>query len=133
MKVCVSVGLVAGASLFAASRAIVLLFDLTPTGAEYARRILMIYSLFLVIKIFNSAIITGVLRCGGDTTFAMFAEVGAVWCIGVPLAFIGALWLRLPVYYVVLLVHVEEFIKTFLMGYRFLSNKWVKNLVRDVE
>jgi putative MATE family efflux protein len=133
MKVCVSVGLVAGALLFAASRAIVLLFDLTPTGAEYARRILMIYSLFLVIKIFNATIITGVLRCGGDTKFAMFAEVGAVWCIGVPLAFIGALWLRLPVYYVVLLVHVEEFVKTFLMGYRFLSNKWVKNLVRDVE
>jgi putative MATE family efflux protein len=133
MKICVLVGLVAGVLLFVASRGIVRLFDLTPTGAEYARRILMIYSLFLVIKIFNSAIITGVLRCGGDTKFAMFAEVGAVWCIGVPLAFIGALWLRLPVYYVVLLVHVEEFVKTFLTGYRFLSNKWVKNLVRDVE
>jgi putative MATE family efflux protein len=133
MKICVLVGLVAGALLFAASRAIVLLFDLTPAGAEYVRLILMIYSLFLVIKIFNSTIITGVLRCGGDTKFAMFAEVGAVWCIGVPLAFIGALWLRLPVYLVVLLVHVEEFVKMFLMTYRFLSNKWVRNLVHDME
>jgi putative MATE family efflux protein len=132
MKVCVMVGLVAGALLFGASRAIVTLFDLTPAGAEYARLILMIYSLFLVVKIYNATIITGVLRCGGDTKFAMFAEVGAVWLIGVPLAFVGALFLRLPVYLVVLLVHIEEFVKLFLMTYRFLSNKWVRNLVRDI-
>jgi Na+-driven multidrug efflux pump len=66
MRVCVVVGIVAGALLFTASRGIVRLFDLTPTGAEYARLILMIYSLFLVVKIFNATIITGVLRCGGE-------------------------------------------------------------------
>ncbi|MDR1246274.1 MAG: MATE family efflux transporter [Clostridiales Family XIII bacterium] len=133
MKVCVAVGLAAGALLFVASRGIVTLFDLTPSGAEYARLILIVYSLFLVVKIFNATIITGVLRCGGDTKFAMFAEVGAVWLIGVPLAFTGALFLRLPVYFVVLLVHIEEFVKLFLMSYRFLSNRWVRNLVRDIE
>ncbi|MDR2089577.1 MAG: MATE family efflux transporter [Clostridiales Family XIII bacterium] len=133
MKICVPVGLVAGGLLFVASRFIVRLFDLTPDGAEYARFILMIYSLFLVVKIFNAALITGVLRCGGDTKFAMFAEVGAVWLIGVPLAFIGALWLRLPVHYVVLLVHIEEFVKMFLIGGRFLTGRWIKNLVQDVE
>ncbi|MDR2132403.1 MAG: MATE family efflux transporter, partial [Clostridiales Family XIII bacterium] len=101
MKLCVPIGVAAGALLFAASRFIVKLFDLTPEGAEYARFILMIYSLFLVVKIFNATLITGVLRCGGDTKFAMFAEVGAVWLIGVPLAFVGALWLRLPVHFVV--------------------------------
>jgi Na+-driven multidrug efflux pump len=63
----------------------------------------------------------------------MFAEVGVVWLIGVPLAFTGALLLHLPVYLVVLLVHVEEFVKLFLMTYRFLSNKWVRNLVRDID
>ena len=133
MRICVPVGFVAGALLFAASRVIVLLFDLTPEGAAYTRRILLIYSLFLVVKIFNAALVTGVLRCGGDTKFAMFAEVGAVWCIGVPLAFVGALWLRLPVHYVVLLVHVEEFVKMFLIGGRFLSGKWIRNLVHDME
>jgi Na+-driven multidrug efflux pump len=127
------VGVIAGALLFTASRGIVRLFDLTPAGAEYARLILMIYSLFLVVKIFNATIITGVLRCGGDTKFAMFAEVGVVWLIGVPLAFTGALLLHLPVYLVVLLVHIEEFVKLFLMTYRFLSNRWVKNLVRDID
>ncbi|MDR2132625.1 MAG: MATE family efflux transporter, partial [Clostridiales Family XIII bacterium] len=71
--------------------------------------------------------------CGGDTKFAMFAEVGAVWLIGVPLAFVGALWLRLPVHFVVLLVHIEEFVKMFLIGGRFLTGRWIKNLVRDVE
>jgi putative MATE family efflux protein len=133
MKVCVPVGIIAGAALFTASRVIVTLFDLTPSGMEYARLILMIYSIFLVVKIFNATIITGVLRCGGDTKFAMFAEVGVVWLIGVPLAFAGALLFDLPVYLVVLLVQVEEFAKLFLMIYRFLSKKWVRNLVRDID
>ncbi|MDR0425050.1 MAG: MATE family efflux transporter [Clostridiales Family XIII bacterium] len=132
MKICVLIGFAASVLLFATSRGIILLFDLTPEGAECARLILAIYSLFLVVKIFNSAIVTGVLRCGGDTTFAMLADVGTVWLVGVPLAFFGALWLKLPVYYVVLIVQADEFVKLFLTGYRFLSDKWVRNLVHDI-
>jgi Na+-driven multidrug efflux pump len=62
----------------------------------------------------------------------MYSEVCCVWGIGVPLAFLGALYLRLPVYMVVLLVQAEEFTKLFITIKRFRSKKWVKNLVRDI-
>jgi putative MATE family efflux protein len=127
------VGVLAGALMFGASRFLVRLFEFTPEGIHNLQIILMIYSAFLVVKIYNAIIITGILRCGGDAKFAMYAEVGCVWGIGVPLAFFGALYLHLPVYLSVLLVQMEELTKLSIMIRRFRSRKWVKNLVHDLQ
>lgn len=132
LKTGVVVGMIAGLTLAASSGFIVGLFDFTPLGIKYTTIIIMIYSIVLFIKVYNAAIITGALRAGGDTRFAMFAETGCVWLIGVPMAFIGALVLKLPVYYVVLLVQTEEFVKLFITTYRFKSRKWVRNLVKHI-
>lgn len=132
LKVGIFIGIGAGISLVISSQFIVKLFDFTPLGVKYTTIIIVIYSIMLFVKVYNASIITGVLRSGGDTTFAMFAETGCVWLVGVPLAFIGALVLQLPVYFVVLLVQIEEVIKFFITSYRFKSRKWVKNLVQHL-
>jgi len=73
----------------------------------------------------------GVLRSGGDTTFAMFLDLGAVWLYAIPVAFLGAYILKLPIYIVIGLVSMEEVIK-FTIGYlRFKSGRWLKNLTED--
>ena len=132
LKVGIVVGFIAGIMLVITSQFVVKLFDFTPLGIKYTTTIIIIYSVMLFIKVYNSAIITGVLRCGGDTRFAMFAEIGCVWLIGVPCAFIGALILKLPIYYVVLMVQSEEALKFFITSYRFKSKKWLKNLVQHL-
>ncbi|MDR1572180.1 MAG: MATE family efflux transporter [Clostridiales Family XIII bacterium] len=133
LRVCVFLGLAAGGLLFLLSRRIVGLFELTDEGARYALLILMVYSAFLVVKVMNGTIVAGVLRCGGDTRFAMMGEVCCVWLIGVPLAFIGARALMLPVYWVVLLVHVQELTELFIMLRRVRSKKWAKTLIKGVD
>ena len=50
--------------------------------------------------------IVGVLRGGGDTKFAMLLEIGSVWLIGVPMAFISTVILKLPVNIVVALIMI---------------------------
>lgn len=93
-----------------------------------ARSLLVIMGFTFFIRTTNSTIIVGVLRGGGDTRFSMFLEMGAVWIVGVPLAFIGALTLKWPVQYVFLLITSEEIVK-FLIGIpRVLSKKWMKEL-----
>ena len=67
---------------------------------------------------------------GGDTKFGFFMDLTGVWCIGVPLAFIGAFVLHLPVYWVMALVSLEEIYKLVVGLPRFLSRKWISNLVR---
>lgn len=132
LKIGVVISLLAGVALVITSQFIVQMFDFTPLGVRYTTIILIIYSCMLFIKAYNSAIITGALRCGGDTRFAMFAEIGCVWLIGVPLAFLGALVFKLPIYYVVLIVQSEELVKSFITTYRFRSKKWVRNLVQHL-
>lgn len=93
-----------------------------------ARSLLVIMGFTFFIRTTNSTIIVGVLRGGGDTRFSMFLEMGAVWIVGVPLSFIGALTLKWPVQYVFLLITSEEIVK-FLIGIpRVLSKKWMKEL-----
>jgi Na+-driven multidrug efflux pump len=58
-----------------------------------------------------------------------FLEIGSVWLIGVPLVFLGALYLALPVYFVVLMAQAEEIVKGILCWRRFRSKKWLNNLI----
>ena len=83
------------------------------------------------LTVYNAVNITGVLRCGGDTRFAMLAEVLAVWCIGVPMAFLTALVFQWPIYFAVLAVKMEEVAKGIVLTKRFFSKKWARNVISD--
>ena len=72
--------------------------------------------------------IVGVLRSGGDTRFSLILEITSVWCIGVPLAFIGGLVLHIPIYYLYGLVGLEELYKLVIGARRIRSGKWVNDL-----
>ena len=106
-------------------------FGVTPNLEQSVRNILLVKAFFSPFVTFNVALVIGILRSGGDTKYALFIEMGGVWLIGVPMAFIGALWLKLPIHYIVLMVSLEELFKTIVGLPRVLSNKWAKNLVDD--
>jgi putative MATE family efflux protein len=132
LRLSVLVGAISGVLLIIISPYILNLFSFTPQGESYARNILLVYGLFMSIKVFNGINITGPFRAGGDTRFAMIVEVCCVWLIGVPLVFFGAFYLQLPVYFIVLLAQSEEIVKFILCFYRFRSKKWVKNVIHGI-
>lgn len=129
----VKLGALSGLALIIVSRFLINLFEFTPEGHQYALIILLIYGIFMPIKVFNGINITGSLRAGGDTRFAMIAEVFCVWAIGLPLVFLGALVWSLPVYLVVLLAQTEEVSKAVLLFLRFRSKRWLNNVIHGVE
>jgi putative MATE family efflux protein len=132
LRIGLYIGVASGVLLILTSQFIIRLFSFTPAGQRYALLIICIFGVFMPLKVYSGLNIVGTLRCGGDTRFAMCAEVGAVWLIGVPLVFLGALYLRLPVYFVVLMAQTEELVKFVLCRRRFLSGKWLNNLVHDI-
>ena len=83
----------------------------------------------MAVKVFNILLVVGILRSGGDTRYSMFLEMGSVWLVGVPLAFLGALYFKLPIYMVVALVSLEEIVKATVGIPRVVSKKWVKNVI----
>lgn len=133
LRLAVVIGFISGAALIAISPHIISLFSFTAEGRTFAHRILLIYGLFMWMKVFNGINITGPFRAGGDTKFAMITEVCSVWLIGVPLVFTGALLLHLPVYFVVLMAQTEELVKFFICLRRFRSRKWVNNIIHDID
>ena len=132
LRIGILVGIVSGSLLILTSRYIIQLFNFTPEGLHYALLILAVYGAFMPLKVYNGLNIVGTFRCGGDTKFAMFLEIGSVWLIGVPLVFLGTLVLHLPIYFVVLMAQTEEIVKGVLCTKRFLSKKWLNILVHDI-
>ena len=106
---------------------IYLVSDLTHFNANW---VISLYSISLAIKAWNMVIFIGVLRAGGDTRRALFIELTTMWFYGVPIAWIGANLIHLPVQYVVPLVLSEELLKGLIVFFRYRSGKWIHNLAQ---
>ena len=82
------------------------------------------------LKSINMSTIVGILRAGGDTRYALFAELFGVYFVGIPCSFIGATVLGLSIPMIYLLLGLEELAK-FLIGFtRVRSKKWA-NVLTD--
>ncbi len=107
------------------------LYNITDLTALYTRNLLFVLGIFLWLRTVNTFYFIAMLRSGGDTRFAYFADVGSMWLVGVPSALLGAFVFKLPVYYVYALAMLDEGVKFFLFIWRYRSNRWIHNLVHD--
>ena len=127
-----AVGILLGGMALALGKPILSLFDFTPAGADMAWKTFIVYASMLWLEVHNATIVTGILRCGGDTKFAAVCDVGTVWAIGVPIAFITTLKFGWPIYFAVLAVRAEAVVKGALVTRRFFSKKWVRNVIKGL-
>jgi putative MATE family efflux protein len=103
--------------------------EISSATAINLRGLMTIFALSAWLKMLNFILFIGAMRAGGDTRYAMFTELFSVWAIGVPSALIGGFVLHLPVYGVYTLVLLEEAVKAVIIIRRFLSRKWIHDLV----
>ncbi len=90
-------------------------------------------SVVMIAKILNMHIVVGILRGGGDTRFALLVDVGFLWVVGVPAAFIAGLVFGLPAHVVYLCIGLEEVAKLTAGIPRILSGRWVNDLTAPDE
>ena len=126
------VTITAGVCLILGRWKIIGIYSITPEVAMDVSRCLLVFVAYMPAKMFNYVNIVGVLRSGGDTRMCLFLDTSGVWCIGVPLAFLGALVWHLPIYGVYALVMSEEVYKLILGYIRYRQKKWLKNLAIQV-
>lgn len=121
--------LVGGVLVFYVRDIVVAMYQLSPSASFNLRNIMLVYAMSAWLRVFNFMLFIGALRAGGDTKYAMFVELFSIWVIGVPAALIGGFVLHLPVYYVYALVLLEEAVKAIIILRRYLSRKWIHDLV----
>jgi len=129
---CALGGVVIGAFMYSTAPLVVGLFKVTKDVLQTAIVILTINAIIIPIRFTNIVAIVGILRGGGDAKYAFIVESITMWLIGVPLAFIGAFLLKLPVQWVVLMVMAEEIVKMTCVVLRLRSSSWIKNVVKEV-
>jgi putative MATE family efflux protein len=125
----VGAALLAGAVVLVLRDTVVGLYHISPSAVANLRALMLVYALSSWVKVFNFMLFIGALRAGGDTRYAMFTELFSIWAIGVPSALIGGFVLHLPVYGVYAMVLLEEAVKAIIVLRRFLSRKWIHDLV----
>lgn len=107
-------------------------YNISPAVFKQARAILCILALYMPITVIDMVAIVGVFRSGGDVTFCLVMDLVAVYFIGLPLGFLGqAVW-HLPIEGVFALFSSQEIFKFILCTKRFISKRWINNLVRDI-
>lgn len=126
----VLIGIVIGVFFFFLAPFIAMLFKITPETYHNVIVVLRVMAIVLPLRFFGITQIIGVLRGGGDVMYAIVTELVAVWLIGVPLSFVGAVYFRFPITIVYILVCLEEPFKAVATYPRLRSGKWIKNLVK---
>ncbi|MEG1004640.1 MAG: MATE family efflux transporter [Clostridium sp.] len=123
------IGIIIAVSLSLSANAVVSIYDVSEQVKVWSKLILYVTSLVMIVRVYNIIAIVGVLRGGGDVKVSFLIEGITMWCIGVPLALVGAFVFNLPVYLVYALCTFEEITKAVACFKRMRSNKWIKNLV----
>lgn len=96
----------------------------------YMSIMLFVMSYYVIAQAFNTTMVVGVFRAGGDTKFGLALDVGTMWFGSIILGFIAAFVLKLNLTAVYMIVMCDEIIKVPLCIWRYRSYKWLNNVTR---
>lgn len=105
--------------------------SLSATAMHYLKFMLLINTYYIMGTAVNTTLIAGVFRAGGDSRFGFICDTIDMWVYAVPLGFIAAFVLKLPVLWVYFLLCTDEFVKWPWVLKHYRSGKWLNNITRD--
>lgn len=132
IKLTVITGAIGGLIILAAAPLVLKYASLTEQAMHYLKYMLLINVYYVMGAAVNTTLIAGVFRAGGDSRFGFICDTVDMWCYAVPLGFIAAFVLKLPVMWVYFLLCTDEFVKWPWVIKHYRSGKWLKNITRDV-
>ncbi len=129
-KLSIISGALSGVILLCLSPLIVSLTGLGGNATAYLRGMLVICSYYMIGKSINGTTIAGIFCAGGDSRFGFICDTVTMWCITVPLGFLAAFVLDLPVVAVYFIVSLDEMVKLPAVYKNYKKYNWVKDLTR---
>ncbi len=131
MKLTLISSVIGGLIILIATPFIVSYADISDTAKHYLKYMLLINTYYVTGTAVNTTLIAGVFRAGGDSRFGFICDTIDMWVYAVPLGFIAAFVLDLPVLVVYFLLCTDEFVKWPWVLKHYKSGKWLKNITRD--
>lgn len=126
----VLMGAIGGAVILASIPIVNNTMSLTPQAQEYLKVMFVVMSYFVIGQAYNSTMVVGVFRSGGDTRFGLLLDVSTMWGCSILFGFLAAFVFKwsVPVVYVILMS--DEIIKLPITTWRYLKYKWLQDVTR---
>ncbi len=104
--------------------------NLSAQAQEYLSFMLIVMSYYVIVQAYNTTMVVGIFRAGGDTKFGLILDVSSMWGCSILFGFLCAFVWKLPVYVVYLVLMSDEIIKIPLTTWRYRTKCWLRNVTR---
>lgn len=119
---------VLSALLVAVSPFYVKLYHVEPEVRQITRNLLIAIAVIAPVKVLNMILGGGILRSGGKTEYTMWIDMIGTWMFGVPLGFLTAFVLKLPIAYVYFILSLEECVRLGISLIIFRKKIWMDSI-----
>lgn len=104
--------------------------ELTPTAKGYLSVMMFLMAAYVWLQAFNTLMVVGIFRGGGDTRFGLILEIIGLWGCSVFFGSIAAFVLKLSVPLVAAVILLDEYVKFPLIVHRYRTYKWLRDVTR---
>ena len=108
-----------------------LFMNLTAQAQEYLVIMMAIMAYFVFAQAYNTTMVVGIFRGGGDTKFGLALDVLTMWGGSILFGFLCAFVFNWSVPWVYVVLMSDEVIKLPFTTWRYKSRKWLRNVTRD--
>ena len=105
--------------------------ELTPTARGYLSTMMLMMAAYVWFQAFNTLMVVGIFRGGGDTRFGLVLEIVGLWGFSVLLGSIAAFVFQWSVPLVFAVILLDEYVKLPLVIWRYRSYKWLRDVTRQ--
>ena len=124
-------GVIGGGLILIASPVVISFLSLGATARYYLKMMFYVMSYFVIAQAFNTTMVVGIFRSGGDTKFGLIMDVSTMWGCSILLGALAAFVFHWSVPAVYVLLMSDELIKVPITSIRYRSFKWLKDVTRD--
>ena len=104
--------------------------SMSTQATQYLSAMMYVMSYFVIGQAYNTTMVVGIFRAGGDTKIGLVIDTAFMWGISILFGAIGAFVLKLsvPVVYIILLS--DEVLKLPVTTWRYKKYIWLRNITR---
>lgn len=130
IKLAIGTGIFGSIVILCARPVILSVLVLSDNARELLSVMIIIMSYYVIAQSYNTTLIVGIFRGGGDTRFGFFLDFIFMWGVSIIIGFIAAFILKLPAVSVAFILYCDEIIKIPASTWRYKTYKWLNDVTR---
>lgn len=130
VQITIIVGVIGSVVVLAAGQIAGRGLNLSDDAAYYLNIMIFAMAYFVIAQAYNTTMIVGVFRAGGDTKFGLILDSTTMWGASILFGALAAFVFHWPIPIVYVIIMSDEIIKLPLSTWRYKSMKWVRNVTR---